>query len=518
TEDLDAYDSDCDDVSNAKAVLMANLSNYGSDVISEKAQRIKATLYDGSFISSQHAASLVIDGEETLILEEVSRSKRLAKQNDQCQKKKKVKTTPINNVELNRLFEDFGKRFVPQLELSDEQALWLQTSHPNTNQSASSLVKVEAPRELPKCLDLDAELLNKQNAYNDLSKSYSQLKKHCIYLELTMQLNQEIFQKDSSSDNQNALEILEYFKNNDLKAQLQAKDTTICKLKKHIKSIKENTKEENVKQDMDEIETINIELEHCVARLLSENERLNKEIEHLKKNYKDQFDSIKKTRALSKEHYDSLIAQLNSKSMENADLNGQIQEKVFMTTALQNELKRLKGLKSSTSASRSQPTVAVAPRAVEIAATPSSTTVDQDVPSSSTSSTNQQQQSSIISQGVEEPIPNALFDDACHEPLHDVSTSQKSTMTTTAAQQVALDNALICPRLPNKDFDELPLDDEIVSFIKELGHKRDIKYVTKVVVDQMYQPWRTFAATINKFLSGKITGLDKLRLSRAQIL
>ncbi|GJV69401.1 hypothetical protein Tco_1484910 [Tanacetum coccineum] len=35
TEDLDAYDSDCDDVSNAKAVLMANLSNYGSDIISE---------------------------------------------------------------------------------------------------------------------------------------------------------------------------------------------------------------------------------------------------------------------------------------------------------------------------------------------------------------------------------------------------------------------------------------------------------------------------------------------------
>ncbi|GJV76890.1 putative ribonuclease H-like domain-containing protein [Tanacetum coccineum] len=34
-EDLDAYDSDCDDVSNAKAILIANLSNYGSDVILE---------------------------------------------------------------------------------------------------------------------------------------------------------------------------------------------------------------------------------------------------------------------------------------------------------------------------------------------------------------------------------------------------------------------------------------------------------------------------------------------------
>ncbi|GKB64973.1 hypothetical protein Tco_0921159 [Tanacetum coccineum] len=32
TEDLDTYDSDCDDFSNAKAVLMANISNYGSDV------------------------------------------------------------------------------------------------------------------------------------------------------------------------------------------------------------------------------------------------------------------------------------------------------------------------------------------------------------------------------------------------------------------------------------------------------------------------------------------------------
>nr|GEZ27014.1 hypothetical protein [Tanacetum cinerariifolium] len=35
TKDFDTYDSDCDDISNAQAVLMANISNYGSDVISE---------------------------------------------------------------------------------------------------------------------------------------------------------------------------------------------------------------------------------------------------------------------------------------------------------------------------------------------------------------------------------------------------------------------------------------------------------------------------------------------------
>ncbi|GJX23143.1 hypothetical protein Tco_0227588 [Tanacetum coccineum] len=194
-----------------------------------------------------------------------------------------------------------------------------------------------------KCVDLDAELLNKQNAYNDLSKSYSQLEKHCISLELTMQLNQEIFQKDSLSNNQNALEIPEYFENKDLKAQLQAKDPTICKLKEHLKTMRENDMEEKVKHEMDEIETINIKLEHSVAKLISKNERLHKEIEHLKKIYKDQFDSIKKTHAFCKEHGDSLIAQLNSKSMENADLKHQLQDKVFVITSLKNDLRKLKG-------------------------------------------------------------------------------------------------------------------------------------------------------------------------------
>ncbi|GKF60713.1 retrovirus-related pol polyprotein from transposon TNT 1-94, partial [Tanacetum coccineum] len=35
TEDLDAYDSDCNDISSAKVVLMANLSSYDSNVLSK---------------------------------------------------------------------------------------------------------------------------------------------------------------------------------------------------------------------------------------------------------------------------------------------------------------------------------------------------------------------------------------------------------------------------------------------------------------------------------------------------
>ncbi|GKD09310.1 hypothetical protein Tco_1188995 [Tanacetum coccineum] len=97
---------------------------YQNPFYLKKAQRIKPTLYDGSVISDKHVASPVFDDEETFILEEVSRSKMLVKQNDPISKEKKVNTTPINYAELNRLSEYFGKCFVPQQELSNEQAFW----------------------------------------------------------------------------------------------------------------------------------------------------------------------------------------------------------------------------------------------------------------------------------------------------------------------------------------------------------------------------------------------------------
>ncbi|GJY72222.1 hypothetical protein Tco_0475925 [Tanacetum coccineum] len=46
----------------------------------------------------------------------------------------------------------------------------------------------------------------------------------------------------------------------------------------------------------------------------------------------------------------------------------------------------------------------------------------------------------------------------------------------------------------------------------------EINSLNDVVIDQMHQPWRTFTALINRSLSGMTSGLDKLRLSRAQIL
>ncbi|GJT12342.1 retrovirus-related pol polyprotein from transposon TNT 1-94 [Tanacetum coccineum] len=76
----------------------------------------------------------------------------------------------------------------------------------------------------------------------------------------------------------------------------------------------------------------------------------------------------------------------------------------------------------------------------------------------------------------------------------------------------------ICPRVQGIDFDPLPSEEDNVSFLRELGHTREINSLNDVVVDQMNQPWRTFTTIINRGLSRKTSGHDKLRLSRAQIL
>ncbi|GKD60961.1 hypothetical protein Tco_1298470 [Tanacetum coccineum] len=93
---------------------------------------------------------------------------------------------------------------------------------------------------------------------------------------------------------------------------------------------------DKIKKDLEEIETINIELDHRVSKLIAENE-------HLKQTYKQLYDSIKPVRIRSKEQCDDLINQVNLKSAEISDLNASLQEKVLVITALKDDLRKLKG-------------------------------------------------------------------------------------------------------------------------------------------------------------------------------
>nr|GFC69263.1 hypothetical protein [Tanacetum cinerariifolium] len=73
----------------------------------------------------------------------------------------------------------------------------------------------------------------------------------------------------------------------------------------------------------------------------------------------------------------------------------------------------------------------------------------------------------------------------------------------------------ISPRIQGQSFTELPYKEEILEFLRFLGHSIQIKTLTDVNVNKLYQPWRSFAAVINKCMTGKSSSIDSLRLSQA---
>ncbi|GJT28138.1 hypothetical protein Tco_0908413 [Tanacetum coccineum] len=233
--------------------------------------------------------------------------------------------------ELKDIFNNFNQYLVE--ELADVQKIFYQM------EQAVEQHRLES--RTFECLELKTELLNKKDfvdkeTYDKLCKSFTTLEKHCITLEADSQLNQEIFQQENSVLNQNAPSFTQLFELSELRAQSQVKDTVIVKLKEQIKSLKGNVDDSKVKMDMDEIETLNIELEHRVTKLVAENE-------HLKQTYKQLYDSIKPKRVQSKEQCDALIKQVNIKSGEISDLNAKLQEQGLVLAALKNELRKLKG-------------------------------------------------------------------------------------------------------------------------------------------------------------------------------
>nr|GFA47314.1 hypothetical protein [Tanacetum cinerariifolium] len=70
----------------------------------------------------------------------------------------------------------------------------------------------------------------------------------------------------------------------------------------------------------------------------------------------------------------------------------------------------------------------------------------------------------------------------------------------------------------NQPFADLPTEEEVLDFLRFLGHSQDIRYLTDVNVNKLYQPWRSFASVINKCLTGKSSRVDSFRLSQAQML
>ncbi|GJR70183.1 retrovirus-related pol polyprotein from transposon TNT 1-94 [Tanacetum coccineum] len=197
-DDLDAYDSNYDDFSTAKVVLMANLSSYSLDVLSEVPHSenthndmLNQSVQEMPYSEQTH---LFADFEKEInylkqTLSEQSKEKELLTKtfnvfkNESKEKEAKnidkeialeKKVKELDNIllvfkilsilrKLSRLAMLMMVGLLLRKEMdfnTDSENLMLrkrvsktfrlQTSHPNTDQSASSPVKIEAPWELPK--------------------------------------------------------------------------------------------------------------------------------------------------------------------------------------------------------------------------------------------------------------------------------------------------------------------------------------------------------------------------------
>ncbi|GJR49524.1 retrovirus-related pol polyprotein from transposon TNT 1-94 [Tanacetum coccineum] len=391
----------------------------------KRAQQIRPMLYDGDVIAKGTNVIYIPDSEETLILIEESGSKMILKHSDPEVEKQQVflsktlqamlnlvlllhlsklsfdkvvkeRTTPTAITEGSWEFEHTKATFVNQVipflktlkdifnnfdqtlldEITKVQTVFNQMEQvveecrleTKSFEIKQRQILTENDRLLDQVLFHDIMNVAVNNSVNVNSfvamKDYMNVSDMFVEkCQKCLELESELVKKDKNNP-----EIHDFFETNDLKAQLQEKDTTIKPLKEKVKDLRKNP--DRVKKVYDAIKTINIELEHSVAKLLSENENLSKEIVHLKQIFKDQFDSIKKSRVSNKEHNDSLVAQMNLKSVENADFQVQIQEKVLAIETLENELKRIKGKNVVDSVAPKPKAITIAPGMFKVAVEP----------------------------------------------------------------------------------------------------------------------------------------------------
>ncbi|GJR88165.1 retrovirus-related pol polyprotein from transposon TNT 1-94 [Tanacetum coccineum] len=307
-----------------------------------KAQQLEPKLYDGNVIKNT-SVIVIPDSKETLMLAEKIRSKMLLKQQDPMVLEKKVNTTLVDYVNyICKPTKVEVPKELPKVSMVNTSLKKLKHHLAGFDvvikerTTATAITEGSWGIEHTKACFRDeiipfVKALKEFNTFDQYLIDELSEVQNVFY-----QMEQAVEQHYNSVSNQSAPNIDQYFELNELKAQSQEKDTVIKKLKERIKSLSENMNEDKVKKDIEEIETLNIELDHRVSKLIAENE-------HLKQTYKQLYDSIKPTRIRSKEQCDALVSQVNQKSVEISDLNVSLQEKDLVITALKNELRKLKG-------------------------------------------------------------------------------------------------------------------------------------------------------------------------------
>ncbi|GJV09774.1 retrovirus-related pol polyprotein from transposon TNT 1-94 [Tanacetum coccineum] len=254
----------------------------------KKAQQLELKLYVGDIIEKTNPI-MIPDSEETLMLAEEKPT--LSSRPTNVEVPKELPKVRMVNTSLKKLKHHLAGFDVVVKERTTPTTITEGSwgfEHTKACFRDEIIPFVKALKDLFNTFNqyLVDELSEVQNVFHQMEQAVEQ---H----QVDSQLNQEIFQRDNSVSNQSAPSFDQLFELNELKAQSQEKDTIIKKLKERIKSLSGKQNEDKIKKDLEEIETINIELDH--------------------------------------------------RSVEISDLNASLQEKVLVITALKDDLRKLKG-------------------------------------------------------------------------------------------------------------------------------------------------------------------------------
>ncbi|GJU51944.1 retrovirus-related pol polyprotein from transposon TNT 1-94 [Tanacetum coccineum] len=234
TYDLDAFNSDCDDIPSAKAVLMANLSSYDSYVLSE------VPTHDNSLETDIKTENPVVQNtnsstqQDALIMYVIEEMSSQVEQAFWLPSKPDSEAPPVP---LEPVLKKEIPRELPPINLVHTVVNSLASINDYKSMEKSFMDEYQANLALKVELTKKNEMVEKV-VYNELSNRCSRLENRCISLEIKLQQSKESFQSHKQPHNQNAPEFREFFIINDLQAQLKAKNVSIENLKKHIANLK----------------------------------------------------------------------------------------------------------------------------------------------------------------------------------------------------------------------------------------------------------------------------------------
>nr|GEY48653.1 hypothetical protein [Tanacetum cinerariifolium] len=339
-DDLDAYDSDYDELNSEKISLMANLSHYGSDNLAEVSnqdnrannlihqERQVPLTFEQSTILTQSNTEITTELERYINQERVLKEKK----NDD-----KASTSYEPSLEIETLKHTLSEHLKEKESL--EQKITL-LKNDFQKEESRNIDRELALEKQGLCFQNPCYLKKAQYLKPKLYDGSVIEKSDAIVIpdtEETLMLAEESRSKMIEKQNDPKMtekkvitKPIDYAIINQLSTDFETR-TTIVEVSKELPQVSMKCKRE-----LEEIETLSIELDHKVTKLVAENE-------HLKQTYKQLNDSIKSSRVRLKEQCDYLINKVNLKSAEVSDLNASIQEKFLVITALKEQLNKLKG-------------------------------------------------------------------------------------------------------------------------------------------------------------------------------